>query len=489
MLVEFFQDEVPPYTILSHTWGRNEEVSFQDMQDLSFAKQKTGFAKIKYCCEQAVVDHLDWAWIDTCCINKESSAELSEAINSMFRWYREATICYAYLSDVDIKGGTSNIAPSRWFTRGWTLQELIAPRHLIFYDHSWNEIGTKSDLCELLSDITGINVAVLKGEQDVAGISIAERMFWASKRMTTRIEDTAYSLLGIFDANMPLLYGEGSKAFVRLQEAIMSESEDHSLFAWKAFPMPDSDAGSNTRGLLASSPAEFASARNIISLHIADLASPYAITNRGLQIRLPQLPVDSSSGISTTLLGCIDRDHPQSLLAIDLQPIVRERDKFCRVNPHELWHISTGHTNQASINTIYVKKETAHPRTYPMEYWTTIEKLPTRDQGCELHSIFPVELWSKDYKELRGFSNLMNVKAGALFVRKNGSSFVIVLGVSSSNLWCNILPVQKNETVEDVVKRSRSQFYNTYQNDCVKVEMFSRWTLGWKNFVVDIIAL
>jgi hypothetical protein len=279
-LAEFFEDEVPPYAILSHTWRRDQEVSFQEIQDLNLAKQKTGFDKIKNCCEQATRDQLSWAWIDTCCINKESSAELSEAINSMFRWYGQAALCYAYLSDVEVVCGVADIAPSRWFTRGWTLQELIAPRTLIFYGQRWMRIGTKIDLCATIAKQTGIDVTILRGGDNMASISIAKRMSWASKRSTSRIEDTAYCLLGIFDASMPLLYGEGAKAFTRLQEVIMSQSEDHSIFAWRgaSFSFPPTNWISppfskwTTRGLLASSPAEFAHAHNITPRHIADLA-------------------------------------------------------------------------------------------------------------------------------------------------------------------------------------------------------------------------
>ena len=163
---------------------------------------------------------------DLCCIDKTSSAELSEAINSMYRWYQESGVCYAYLADVP----PNAFSKSRWFTRGWTLQELIAPSTVIFLDQKWQEIGTKSSLQRVISEITGIPTDILLGG-DLEDASIAQRMSWASKRETTRVEDAAYCLMGIFSIHMPMLYGEGERAFIRLQEEIMRVSDDHSLFA------------------------------------------------------------------------------------------------------------------------------------------------------------------------------------------------------------------------------------------------------------------
>jgi len=179
---------------------------------------------------------------DIVCIDKSSSAELSEAINSMFKWYRQSEVCYAYLEDVPpspeplgTTGKTISMlgpafAASRWFRRVWTLQELLAPSRVRFFDNKWGEIGERGDLSSVLEDVTGIEAGVLNGAS-FADISIGHRMSWASQRETTRAEDMAYSLLGIFNINMPLLYGEGHKAFIRLQEAIMNQSEDQSILA------------------------------------------------------------------------------------------------------------------------------------------------------------------------------------------------------------------------------------------------------------------
>ncbi|RYP37446.1 hypothetical protein DL767_002919 [Monosporascus sp. MG133] len=281
---EFVSDShIPPYAILSHTWGSTEdECSFQEWQQLPAPaiKQKEGFRKIEYCCRQAAKDGLEWVWIDTCCIDKVSSAELTEAINSMFRWYRNAEICYAYLSDISSASTIhQKLERSRWFTRGWTLQELIAPAEVAFYSMDWDYIGTKSELSASISSVTKIDASFLDSKNLVSA-SVAQKMSWAAHRETSRIEDIAYCLLGIFDVNMPLIYGEGMKAFQRLQEEIMkSYPMDYSLFAWgtavsrcsteimnpeslvgdKALewePTKDSD---DLLGLLAESPRDFES--------------------------------------------------------------------------------------------------------------------------------------------------------------------------------------------------------------------------------------
>jgi hypothetical protein len=186
--------------------------------------------------------------ITSCCIDQRSSAELSEAINAMFRWYKNADVCYVYLSDaewcIDKEIMNETLGKCRWFTRGWTLQELIAPRNIEFYSRDWQKIATKDECCKQLSLITGIDKNILRGS-NLANVSIARRMSWASRRETTRQEDIAYCLLGIFDVNIPLIYGEGLKAFQRLQETIMNTTYDQSLFAWGSLPDPPSDPPSD----------------------------------------------------------------------------------------------------------------------------------------------------------------------------------------------------------------------------------------------------
>jgi hypothetical protein len=174
---------------------------------------------------------LKYFWIDTCCIDKSSSAELSESINSMYNWYAKSVVCYAYLEDVDYSNGRESIRKSRWFTRGLTLQELITPGRMEFFDGQWMLIGKKFGLSALLSDITSIPKNIFEDPSELMLCSVARRMSWAAHRETTREEDIAYCLLGIFDVSMPLLYGEGARAFTRLQEEILKETDDQSLFA------------------------------------------------------------------------------------------------------------------------------------------------------------------------------------------------------------------------------------------------------------------
>ncbi|KAK1727861.1 heterokaryon incompatibility protein-domain-containing protein [Colletotrichum acutatum] len=275
-LEEFIGRDIPPYAILSHTWGE-DEVTFQDMKDPRFLVReqtirKAGFVKIAKTCGLAHQQELQYAWVDTCCIDKSSSAELTEAINSMFKWYQRAAICYAWLSDLDPSAdidsdfdGSGDLGQCRWFTRGWTLQELIAPKEIEFYDRDWNLVGCKSGLVDQLHAITAIAKDVLVNRYGaLLHTCVAEKMSWAAGRETTRVEDAAYCLMGIFGTNMPLFYGEEERAFQRLQNEILRESDDVTIFAWERVsyrPPPDqcfSDGGRILGGVLAESADDFA---------------------------------------------------------------------------------------------------------------------------------------------------------------------------------------------------------------------------------------
>ncbi|KAF4331713.1 het-domain protein [Fusarium beomiforme] len=231
---EYISDDVPAYAILSHTWG-SAEVTFKDLMDAR-GEDKPGYDKIRFCGKQALRDGLQYFWVDTCCIDKSSSAELQEAINCMYRWYRSAAKCYVYLADVSEPTVHSNDAfsrqpwmpafrNSRWFTRGWTLQELIAPASVEFFSREGTKLGNKNSLEKAICETTGIPSNALRGSP-LSNFSSSQRLSWIEKRNTTKAEDKAYSLLGIFDVQMPLLYGEGrEKAFRRLQEEIDKASE------------------------------------------------------------------------------------------------------------------------------------------------------------------------------------------------------------------------------------------------------------------------
>ncbi|EPE35822.1 Ankyrin repeat-containing protein [Glarea lozoyensis ATCC 20868] len=237
-LTTFLADEIPQkYAILSHTWGP-EEVDFEDLRN-GTGRKKIGYEKIRFCGEQAKRDGLQYFWVDTCCIDKSSSAELTESINSMFRWYSKATKCYVYLSDVSSPDDKieelaweTAFRESRWFTRGWTLQELIAPKSVEFFSNEGIILGDKSSLERQICETTGIPGRVLR-ESPLSDFSVTERMSWAERRQTTREEDRAYSMLGIFEVYMPLIYGEGKQhAFRRLQEEIDKRSSISNEVKW-----------------------------------------------------------------------------------------------------------------------------------------------------------------------------------------------------------------------------------------------------------------
>jgi hypothetical protein len=226
-LVEFGDGETPPYAILSHTWAV-EEVTFNDICS-GRGKEKEGYRKLTFCRKQALKDGLSYVWIDTCCIDKTSMAELSEAINSMFRWYRNAARCYALLSDVTASSIVSNspaFQVARWFTRGWTLQELLAPPSVIFFSVEGQQLGDRHSLVDEIHKATGIPVSALQGTP-LSEFSLEERFGWAGSRVTTLQEDIVYCLLGIFGVHMPLIYGEGEEhAIERLIRAIQ-RSDNH----------------------------------------------------------------------------------------------------------------------------------------------------------------------------------------------------------------------------------------------------------------------
>jgi hypothetical protein len=227
-LTRFTSNNIPSYAILSHTWeADDQEVTFQDMCNTT-GNSKNGYRKIQFCSKQVQKDGLQYFWVDSCCIDQSSSAELSTAINSMFRWYRNAAKCYVYLSDVSTDKHTrlselswiSAFNRSRWFTRGWTLQELLAPASVEFFSQEGMRLGDKESLKLHIQHITDIPIQVLRGDP-LSQMSVDKRLSWMVNRDTTIEEDVAYSIFGIFDIHMPLIYGEGAiNALRRLGEEI-----------------------------------------------------------------------------------------------------------------------------------------------------------------------------------------------------------------------------------------------------------------------------
>jgi len=322
----FLDSSAPPYAILSHTWS-DGELTFQDVES-GRGQDKPGFEKLQRSCAYAQAYGFEYIWNDTCCIDKTSSAELTEAINSMFQWYENAEVCYAYLADVPDLG----FAESRWFTRGWTLQELIAPTTVVFLDRDWREIGTKEGLKRAITDCTGIPGNILDGDH-LESASVAQRMSWAAKRKTTRPEDRAYSLLGLFGVNMPLLYGEGERAFIRLQEEIFRISDDQTLFAWRS----SDDRG----GLFATGPEAFAESGDIIAgSQLTSGDSVPIISNRGVHLELPFIGIGQSGlGLAVLNLPAGKGFSRYSRTALYLQDEDLTMQNFRRVQTHLVEHI------------------------------------------------------------------------------------------------------------------------------------------------------
>ncbi|OCT49981.1 HET-domain-containing protein [Cladophialophora carrionii] len=329
----FMGEVIPDYAILSHTWVEDDEIDFQEMTAIGHNPQhpatlKAGYSKIHSICEKARRHKINYAWVDTCCIDKSSSAELSEAINSMFRWYRNAEVCYAFLADLEPGSDVGNAMKScRWYTRGWTLQELIAPKQLRFYNRNWGYVGTKSQLKSSVCAITGIDQEVLKDSSVLPEIPIARRMFWASRRVTTRTEDLAYCLLGIFDVNMPLLYGEGEKAFIRLQEEIIKRSKDLSIFfnfTRTSTDITEDLSAGDLRGrgyhhdypcrdLFATAPRDFSESDDVfLSQLTASSVRDFALTNNGAHFANARFVIAETLGEPQSRYYVMDLEHYQS---------------------------------------------------------------------------------------------------------------------------------------------------------------------------------
>jgi hypothetical protein len=301
----------PEYAILSHLWGEDEPTYAlwnRRLTRLRRARQP-GFAKVLASCKRARRDGIAYLWADTVCIDKSSSAELSEAINSMFAWYEKAKVCYVHLADVTVdplsrQDLLDSFKQSRWFTRGWTLQELLAPHHVTFYTATWTPLGTKNALASAISTVTGIEQSCICKESRLRDFSIAQRMSWAADRSTTRIEDMAYCLLGIFRISMPLVYGEGVEAFRRLQEEIIKVYDDHSIFAF--------DTSNSLNSVLADHPGLFRQAGRIQPSFSLNMTPPFSMTNAGLTLRTPLVKTLSPYFV-LSVLNCVEIECQESI--------------------------------------------------------------------------------------------------------------------------------------------------------------------------------
>ena len=344
---DFFDSDIPAYAILSHRWG-DDEITLQEFRK-GKNRDSQGYAKVKRFCALAEKRGLAWVWVDTCCIDKKSSAELSEAINSMYRWYKNAEECYVYLSDVawnsqDVESSKVLFTQSSWFTRGWTLQELLAPSEVIFFDSAWYRFGTKKTLATQISASTDI---ALDEMQYPLGACIAQKMSWVSRRQTSRSEDMAYCMMGLFDVNMPLLYGEGGpKAFMRLQLEIIKQSDDESIFAWtlpKDFHY----------GLLAPWPTCFANSGDIapVSFPAKKRMFPYQMTNQGLLFEVPVAAnPDKATELSLALNCCRGKEGSKVAVTVEIakfqdslfDPVIWLRQSCSRPGLSQIVKESTG---------------------------------------------------------------------------------------------------------------------------------------------------
>ena len=381
----FYDADIPKYAILSHTWGKGE-VTFQDLECGNVASM-AGYLKIAYTCNQARSHGYRYFWMDTCCIDKTSSTELSEAINSMWKWYQNAEVCYAYLEDVDYVDDTElreiAFAQTRWLTRGWTLQELLAPAVVQFYDRNWRLLGTKALLLDVISKSTGIAKMALIGPEMLSAFSLAGCMSWASQRKTTREEDIAYCLLGIFRVNMPLLYGEGTQAFRRLQEQLIRTYHDQSLFAH------------NGDEILAIHPDQFRESGNIYPLKPRTTRlNTYSMTNRGLHIDLPILDQPGGKHRFLGILNCHFQDDYSSYIALPLGKVDMDETSDTYVKRYSaIKHLQLGYdlvpsesAARASVQTIFIGSHTsrAPEHVYSLEFDTLHKLSSALDHGYQL---------------------------------------------------------------------------------------------------------
>ncbi|KAJ2980033.1 hypothetical protein NUW58_g7052 [Xylaria curta] len=405
--LEFFTEvKKGSYAILSHTWEK-EEISFEQFRNptLHNLHRHPALHKISKTCHLASEKGVSYVWVDTCCIDKSSSAELSEAINSMFRYYQDAAFCIAFISDLPESSNLSNLNADfesqfphcRWLTRGWTLQELIAPTHVFFYDSNWSFRGSKSDWKSLLLRETGVDEAILDSPEGLRLVPVARRMSWVSKRQTTRPEDMAYCLLGIFDVNMPMIYGEGQKAFMRLQEEIAKDSCDLSLFAWQQL-----DLSQNYRGILARSPAEFSNCREIKHrIKNAIIPTEFTLTNRGLRIEtaLVKAPAESKDLILNLGFSYRDDWHTRTSRGWIGVYLAKTQNGFVRARPDTLFQALHQDRLRCPPALIYVRKTVNYiesldvDRRFERAIKVELMQSPAYPEILTLEAVAPEGLW------------------------------------------------------------------------------------------------
>jgi len=466
--------EIPKYAILSHRW-LDGEVLLHEVSTKA-GRSKAGYEKIKKCGQIALEDGIDYIRVDTCCIDKSSSAELSEAINSMALWYANAAVCYAYLADVALPGTHTEehaqqafeLKQSARFNRGWTLQELIFPKRLLFYAQDWSYIASRGEISKLISIITGISSELLAAtypQTEIDHFSTAKRMSWAAKRVTTRPEDLAYCLMGLFRVNIPLLYGEGSwKAFRRLQEAIIQKSDDHSLLAW--LNVEDLVNGNYTFpniGLLADSPSRFQYSGDIVPVPTGIGYPSFSLTKRGLYINLQidRRNVSQALNMCVAWLDCAAEGEPnrisislQYLPETDTYFITRRRYPGAPSAPFDAARETVCLDDLASYSTLY---RSSGPTSFIL--------LNSQLRGFGLRGVFPDAGWiSKSQAILPFETSPGDWRCGFGFRQTQlGASEVVVAVVGykvsdeGQHIWCALVHWINDSKAEDLEALVRAQ--------------------------------
>jgi hypothetical protein len=439
----FYGVKIPQYAILSHTWLQDhEEVTFAHLQSQARKdwSRLPGAQKIEWACWQAIQDGYSWAWVDTCCIDKTNNAELSEAINSMFRWYKRSEACYVYLLDVDITEDNHDILTSRWWSRAWTLQELVAPIDVRFYDMRWRPMGSKADHAQHIANTMNIDEKTLHDPDSIFFRSVARRMSWAAHREATRDEDLAYSLLGIFNINMTMQYGEGDKAFLRLQKEITQTTNDMSIFAWgfsvqsmdnvwsdPSMVQQQSHLNMNSvsspavgnevvsYGLYAARPQEFSNSQDVVHLiqHVNGVGTEerhgMQIVNTAM-ILSPEWTETGRHQWAVALLPCMLLSSPHSLVGILLRRWHRDHQRTirCSFAPNVYSCLVSGnHTREAKQQELKVDTlDTQHTMWFSRFGTSSSHTLVIRFENLQ---DYPFELldttpWQKDERRSHCFT-------------------------------------------------------------------------------------
>ncbi|UKZ77578.1 hypothetical protein TrVFT333_005302 [Trichoderma virens FT-333] len=495
-LEEFLDYRAPPYAILSHTWGNDsEELNFRDVEDGNIDKPGIGSVKFRGTCRQAARDNLGYAWIDTCCIDKTNLVELSEAINSMFRWYHRSTICYAFLSDVptteDPRKAESKFQRSRWFQRGWTLQELLAPKTMRFYctilitsrrtgaqfgmNQEWHLLGTKGSMSTTIASVTGIPREYLLGIARLHTASIAQRMSWAAHRDTKRKEDLAYCLLGIFDITMPMIYGEGGdQAFFRLQEQIMKVTRDDSILAW-GLGSNESSAANTGKAIagrvMAKSPADFANSGHIICRDQSlNYMSSVDISGGGIRAYLPLLI--TSTGQTVGLLNCGPEKNAQQVVGIPLIELaVGSSDEYARPRGYNsfLHSMTAPATTPKPIRIKHDSQENVSLDSSGLYFH--YEDSDFTDINLKIIDVLPKSCWDEERALITSMPGTKDGTLGQILIRlrqneAESKDFVMVLEYKEENTdilaECLVLICSRNTVFEELATNLPSMMQKLY---------------------------